>query len=112
MAEDPVDRLVNGVRYAPVPAAEFLEKLHREHEELIASLKEDLTTLTTVAELHEYVWNLKGHDTIVAKAREMLAQAQERVHLALLPETREELRADLIRAGSQGVKVVVYSPKG
>src|SRR5512136_763032 len=33
------------VQYAPAPAAEFLDNLHREHEELIASLKEDLVAL-------------------------------------------------------------------
>lgn len=104
-------RTADGIRYAPVPAAEFLEKLRREHEELIASLKEDLATLATAAELYEYVWSLKGHETILAKAREMLARARERVYLALLPETCEELRTDLANAGARGVQVVLYSPQ-
>ena len=104
-------RTSDGIRYAPVPAREFLQKLRREHEGLIASLEEDLTSLSTAAELYEYVWNLKGHDTIIAKAREMLAQARERAYLALLPETCEELRTDLADAVSRGVQVVLYSPQ-
>ncbi|MGC8839112.1 MAG: TrmB family transcriptional regulator [Anaerolineae bacterium] len=105
-------RIADGIRYAPVPATEFLEKLRREHEELITSLKEDLAALATAAELYEYVWNLKGHETILARAREMLARARERVYLALVPGTCEELQADLAEAVSRGVRVVLYSSQG
>lgn len=104
-------RTAEGIRYAPVPAPEFLEKLRREHEDLIASLKDDLSNLTTAAELYEYVWNLEGHDTIIAKAREMLAQARESAYAASVSETCRELQPDLTAAAARGVKVVLYSPE-
>ena len=34
------------IQYAPVPAEELLEHLHREHDELIVTLKRELVTLT------------------------------------------------------------------
>lgn len=94
--------------YAPVPAAEFLDRLHREHEELVASLKEDLTALATASDL-DYVWNIEGGENILAKAREMIAQARSRVHLALPPDTFPALRPALEAAIGRGVRVVVYT---
>jgi len=94
--------------YAPVPATEFLDRLHREHEELVASLKEDLTALSTAPDL-EYVWNIEGHENIMAKAREMIGQAKSRVHLALLPDAFPPLRLALEEAIRRGVRVVIYT---
>ncbi|MFQ6058325.1 MAG: TrmB family transcriptional regulator [Anaerolineae bacterium] len=95
-------------RYAPVPAAEFLDRLHREHEELIASLKDDLASLASTSDL-EYVWNIEGHENIMAKAREMIGQAEARIYLALLPATFPDLRPALEEAIGRGVQVVIYT---
>lgn len=96
--------------YAPVPAAEFLEQLHREHEELIASLKGDLMALASATELYQYVWNIEGHGNIVAKAQEMIARARARVYLAVQAGTCQALRSDLETAIQRGVRVVIYTP--
>jgi sugar-specific transcriptional regulator TrmB len=95
-------------KYAPVAAGEYLDQLSQEHDELIGSLREDLADLAPAADL-EYVWNIEGHDNIIARAREMVAQAGERVYLALLPDTFPALQAELVRAIERGVRVVVYT---
>jgi Cd2+/Zn2+-exporting ATPase len=95
-------------KYAPVPAGEYLDQLSQEHDELIGSLREELADLVPAADL-EYVWNIEGHDSVIARAREMVAQAGERVYLALLPDTFPALAADLARAVGRGVRVVVYT---
>ncbi|HID63746.1 MAG TPA: TrmB family transcriptional regulator [Anaerolineae bacterium] len=95
-------------KYAPVPAAEFLDQLHREHEKLIFSLKDDLAVLTSAPDL-EYVWNIEGHENIMAKAEEMIHQANSRIYLALLPVTFPALQPALEKAIRRGVKVVVYT---
>jgi len=95
-------------KYAPVPAAEFLDQLHREREELIASLKDDLATLTSAPDL-EYVWNIEGHENIMGKAMEMIDQAETRVYLALLPATFPALQPALEGAIGRGVQVVIYT---
>ncbi len=95
-------------KYAPVPAAEFLDQLHDEHEQLIVSLKTDLGHFSSTPDL-DYVWNLEGHDNILARAREMIDQATDRAYLALLPATFPDLRPSLSQACARGVRVVVYT---
>ncbi len=98
----------DSTQYAPVPAGEFLDQLHREHEELITSLKGDLATLASPADL-EYVWNIEGHKNIMAKAREMIGQARSRVYLALVPTTFQALCPVLEEAIERGVRAVLYT---
>ena len=104
-------RKERSTKYAPVPAEEFLDQLHREHEELTASLKDDLAVLASASDL-EYVWNIEGHENIMAKAREMIGQAKTRVYLALLPVTFPALRPTLEEAIRRGVWVVLYTTSG
>jgi len=94
--------------YAPVPAVEFFDQLHHDHEELIASLKDDLAALDSAPNL-EYVWNIEGRKNILAKAEEMIGQARARLYLALLPATFPELRPVLTEAIGRGVRVVIYT---
>jgi sugar-specific transcriptional regulator TrmB len=101
-------RTGGSTKYAPVPAVEFLDQLHREYEELTSSLKDDLAALTSAPNL-EYVWNIEGHENIMAKAMEMIDQAKARVYLALLPATFPDLRSALMEAIRRGVRVVVYT---
>ena len=101
-------RTGGATKYAPIPAAEFLDQLHREHEELTDSLKDGLAALTSAPDL-EYVWNIEGHENIMAKAMEMIGQAKTQVYLALLPATFPDLRPALMEAIRRGVRVVVYT---
>jgi sugar-specific transcriptional regulator TrmB len=95
-------------KYAPVPAAEFLDQLLQEQEDLVVSLKDDVAHLTSAPDL-EYVWNIEGHENILAKAEEMIDQAKSRIYLALLPATFPELKPVLEEAIGQDVRVVVYT---
>ena len=96
------------LQYAPVPADEFLDQLMHEQEELVGSLKEHLAHLTVVPDL-EYVWNIDGHENVLAKVREMIDQAQETIYLALTPGIFQDLQAELRDALDRGVRVVVYT---
>lgn len=101
-------RTGGSVKYAPVPAKEFLDQLEREHEELIGSLREDLAAVAAPTDL-EYVWNIEGHDNIMGKAMEMIGQATTQIYLALLPDTLPALQPALQDAIDRGVRVVVYT---
>jgi Cd2+/Zn2+-exporting ATPase len=95
-------------QYAPVPAEEFLDQISREQESLVATLKDDLGGLATATEL-EYVWNIEGHKNVIAKAIEMINQAEDRIYLALVPATFADLRGALEEAISREVHVVIYT---
>ncbi len=101
-------RTGGSTKYAPIPAAEFFDQLHREHEDLINSLKDDLTAFASAPNL-DYVWNIEGHENIMAKAMEMIDQAKTRVYLALLPATFPTLQPALEKAIERGVRVVIYT---
>jgi sugar-specific transcriptional regulator TrmB len=100
----------DSTQYAPVPAAEFLDQLFHEQEELILSLKEDVAHLSSAPDL-EYVWNIEGPENILAKAEEMIDQARTRIYLALLPATFPDLRPVLEEAIARGVRVVTYTTR-
>jgi sugar-specific transcriptional regulator TrmB len=101
-------RKEGSTQYAPVPAHEFLDQLHREQDALINALDEDLSDLDVASDL-DYVWNIEGHENIMAKAREMIDQAECRIYLSLLPATFPALQPMLERATARGVQVVLYS---
>ncbi len=96
------------VKYAPVPAKEFLDQLEREHEELIGALREDLAAIAAPSDL-EYVWNIEGHDNIMGKAIEMIVQARTQIYLALVPATFLDVRSALQDAIGRGARVVIYT---
>jgi sugar-specific transcriptional regulator TrmB len=98
-------------KYAPVPPEEFLDQWQREHDQLVAQLREDLSMFAAAPDL-EYVWNLEGRENIIGRAREMISQAEQRVHVALLPDTLPALRDVLEQAVERGVRVVVYTTEG
>jgi Cd2+/Zn2+-exporting ATPase len=95
-------------QYAPIPPQDFLSQLHREYEDLVASLKDDLTALDATSDL-EYVWNIDGYDNVMGRAEEMIRQAEERVYMAALPTTFPPLKPALEAAIAEDVRVVVYS---
>jgi sugar-specific transcriptional regulator TrmB len=101
-------RQEGSTKYAPVPAKEFLAQLQREYEELITSLKDDLAAIDSASDL-EYVWNIMGHENIMAKAEEMVDQARDRIYMTLLPATFPALEPALQKAIGRGVSVVIYS---
>ena len=95
-------------KYAPVPADNFLDQLQREHQQLVGSLKNDLSSLATEPDL-DYVWNIEGNEHIIGRAGEMIDQAESQIYLALLPVTFAELRPALERAVQRSVRVVIYT---
>ena len=101
-------RKEGSTRYAPVPADEFLDQLHREQDALIRSLEDELSDLDSTSDL-DYVWNIEGHENVMAKARAMIEQATDRIYLSLLPATFASLRPFLLRAIARRVQTVVYS---
>ena len=98
----------DATQYAPVSPDEFLDQLHREYETLVGALKDDLSDLASASDL-EYVWNIEGHENIMARTEEMVSQAQDRIYLALRPATFPALRRVLDGAIERGVRVVLYT---
>lgn len=92
--------------YLPVAPDELLDRLRHEFEEQLDAARRALATVSAPPQM-DYVWNIEGGDNILAKAREMIDNAEEQVHIGLLPDTLPSLRAALERAALRQVEVIV-----
>ena len=101
-------RTGGAVKYAPVPADEFLDQFRREQNELTDALRNDLASFSSAPDL-DYVWNIAGQENIIGRAIEMIDQSKDRVCLALTPTTFPSLQRALTRAAERGVRVVIYT---
>ncbi len=101
-------RTAGVTKYAPVPAGEFLDQFQREQHDLVETLRDDLMTFASAPDL-DYVWNIEGHDNIIAKAAEMIHQARHAVYLALVPGTFQDLQSALEQAVGRRVRVTLYT---
>jgi sugar-specific transcriptional regulator TrmB len=95
-------------RYAAVPATEFLDQVHREHETLVGSLKAELSPLGTAWDLG-CVWTITGQGEIMTRARDMIRRSGKVIYLGILPPALPELSGALREAIDRGVQVVVYT---
>lgn len=92
--------------YMPMAPDELLDGLRHEFEEQLDSARRALATVSAPPRM-DYVWNIEGGDNILAKARDMIENAENQVHIGLLPETLPNLRVSLERAAQRGVEIIV-----
>ncbi len=96
--------------YAPVPVDDLLERHQRQQQELISALQSALAAVGQPAGL-EYVWNIEGDENILARATDMVVEAQREIYLALQPPIFPRLRDPLRESVARGVRVVAYAPQ-
>lgn len=92
--------------YIAVAPDELLDRLRHEFEEQLDAARRALSSISSPPQM-DYVWNIEGGDNILAKARDMIENAEEQVHIGLLPETLPNLRASLERAALRQVEIII-----
>lgn len=94
-----------------VPPDELIDRLADEHRGRLAEARSALARLERVQE-DERVYQIRNRDQVVARAVEMLRQAESIALLDLFPEPVEYLRPEMEAAATRGVEVVakVYAP--
>ncbi len=91
-------------RYVPLPPEELYKHLQREFEEGLDTLKEKLDGHS--ADLsYEFIWMIRGYEKVIAKAREMIAAAQNEIYVRLFPPSAARLQSDLVKAEQRGVSI-------
>ena len=91
-------------RYAPVPPAEFLERMGTHFQETLGTAKQALRELTQPAE-QTYMWNVQGYDNMLSHARSLVDKSDEQLLVAIWPDEAGLLVNQVDAAVARGVDV-------
>jgi HTH-type transcriptional regulator, sugar sensing transcriptional regulator len=94
----------DGVRYAPVPAEELLQRLRRRFQEALDTTQQALNEVSGPAE-YEYVGNMQGYSVLLEHAHALLKNTQKRLLLAIWPQEAVKLAQQLAQAEERGVEI-------
>ena len=94
--------------YAAIPVQELIRRLRIERNRDLSVLQSMAEQVNTKAG-QEYVWALTGYDQVMAKARDMIANAGIELFIRLFPEEGELLKWELKEAEARGVKIKYVS---
>jgi sugar-specific transcriptional regulator TrmB len=92
--------------YRPLPPDELLDRYDRHHKQLIAGLRDNLSSLYD-AKSEESLWSVSGREAGFAHAIKMIARSKKEVYLVLDDTALEQLREEIISAGARGVQIGV-----
>lgn len=96
------------VEYEPLGFDELQMHLKEQFNDRLSILEVEIERLETMGR-SENLWNLRGQESILNRARSMIARAQKSVYLVAWAETLQLLKIDLETAVNQNRRVVIIS---
>lgn len=96
------------VEYAPLNFDELQIQLKEAFDEKLSTLEVEIEQMETLGR-SESLWNLRGQESIMNRARGMIARAERSVYLVAWAETLQSLKTDLENAVRGGRRVVIIS---
>src|SRR5512142_295755 len=94
--------------YSPLTAHELVAHLQEQFDGTLSTLEAELRKVST-AQATESMWNLRGREDILRRARRMIAQAEESVYLVGWGATIQELQPELEAADQRGIRIVLIT---
>jgi len=98
----------NPTRYIPLPPDHLFDVLENKFTANLDTLKDSLRNVNTDLEVGD-LWNIRGYDSMVDRAKNMVRNSKESVYLSIWRNEYEKLHADLRDAEKRGVNVVIFS---
>lgn len=95
-------------QYVPLPFDELKKRLRNQFESNLTILEDKLQAISAEAE-YEYLITLRGYDTVLNKAVDMVKSAKREIYLRLFPKTYKHLENQLKKSASRGVGVRLVS---
>ncbi len=95
-------------RYIPLPPDEFLNMLSQRYQKRLEDFRNSLQEIKTAIQ-PGHLWNITGYTHLIAKAREMIQEAQEEIYISAWRREIREIEQDLRDAEKRGVKIVIFS---
>ncbi len=93
----------NGL-YVPLPPEEFIKRLKTRFDDSLKALEQRLAEPTRHL-AYEYIWSIRGYNTVIGKARQMIAAASSELYIRLFPQAGQLLEEDLKAAEKRGVAI-------
>lgn len=90
--------------YRPVPPDILLNRFQKEHQNLMANLRQELNAVFD-ARQEDHFWSIQGSGSVQSFANQMLDKSREDLLLVLNDSDLEYLRTKLLEAHSRGVKI-------
>lgn len=94
--------------YSPLTAYELVAHLQEQFDGTLSTLEAELKKVST-AQATESIWNLRGREDILRRARTMISHAEESVYLVGWEATIQELQPELEAADRRGIRIVLIS---
>jgi len=98
----------NPTRYIPLPPDHLFDVLENNFSTNLDTLKDSLKNVNTELEVGD-LWNIRGYDSMIDRARHMIKNAEKSIYLSVWLEEYQRLHADLIAAEKRGVKIIIFS---
>ena len=96
------------VVYAPLAADALQSQLKETFNGNLSTLETEIEQLTT-QEQPEVLWNVRGREAILTRARGMIRQAERSIYLVAWAETLTTLKEELETADQRNVRIIIIS---
>ena len=98
----------NPTRYIPLPPDHLFDLLENSFNSNLDTLKDSLRNVNTDLEIGD-LWNIRGYDGMIDRARTMIRNADKSIYLSLWLNEYKKLLSDLKDAEKRGVNIVIFS---
>jgi sugar-specific transcriptional regulator TrmB len=90
--------------YRPMRPDVLLDRLHQEHQQLMAGLRQGLEDLYN-APVETHAWSIVGRRTTITYAMQMIREAKIELYLVLSDTDLEDLNETIFKASERGVEI-------
>lgn len=97
------------VQYAPLPPKELISRRRKEMETSLEMAEESLERYAESPDSRGVIWDIKGREEILERAREVAGRAERSILVEVWEEDAPELREVLYHAAERGVEVSVVA---
>ncbi len=96
------------VEYAPLSIDDLQVQLKEQFNDQLGTLEAEIERMATAAR-SESLWNLRGREPILSRARDMITRAERSVYLVAWAEALHTLKPNLEAAVARGLRLVIIS---
>ena len=95
--------------YVALDYDKAIEKIDSENRKNLIIAEEKLKALSKKDKDNEFIFNIKGFDKFIEKAKELISLAKKEISISIWKQEFELIKDDIFKAIEKGVKVYVFS---